>query len=340
MKSQYGKGPNPWDLEDQISTWKRFMGNHDFNIPITVTEQEQQALSYISDMGMNPPDRLITDGRIHRYSNDRAKRNSNAWYVAYVNNYTNGSFLVVVANDFAHPIEGNIVFKGCGDNGSLTPRELRALSKKIEQARNFASKEKAKDQEEKGRLARKIFAELPQAEISLSPYALRKGLRKVSGCAIDGDIMVMPLYNKQGHIMSLQYIYPDGRKKLLEGARKKGCFGYVQGSGKPYYVCEGFATASSVNEATGHPVVIAVDCGNLRDATESAMAFFNLKPSDIVIVADNDSSGVGQRRAQEACEALGVPYTVVPNFGNEAITDANDIAHLLGLGTLREVLHG
>ncbi|MBX4308632.1 hypothetical protein K4G96_23795, partial [Mycobacterium tuberculosis] len=84
--------------------------------------------------------------------------------------------------------------------------------------------------------------------------------------------LVIPFYNHDDKFQSLQYIAEDGEKKLFFEAPKAGNF-YITGAtpvnGKPILYAEGYATAKSLNVATGLPVVMTIDAGNMRTIAES-----------------------------------------------------------------------
>jgi putative DNA primase/helicase len=87
--------------------------------------------------------------------------------------------------------------------------------------------------------------------------------------------VVVPMLDGGGQIHGLQLIYPSGhpRRKRLgrdkdfwpPGLAKQGHY-FLIGSpaaGPACLVCEGFATGASLHEATGLPVAVAFDAGNL-----------------------------------------------------------------------------
>jgi putative DNA primase/helicase len=79
--------------------------------------------------------------------------------------------------------------------------------------------------------------------------------------------LVIPMFQKN-KVKSLQFINAKGEKRFLPGGKKGG---YLIGSiqpDKPVCVCEGFATGTSIHEATGYPVLVAFDAGNLRNMAE------------------------------------------------------------------------
>lgn len=88
-------------------------------------------------------------------------------------------------------------------------------------------------------------------------------------------------------------------KRFLSGTLKKGSFHLIGGQPSDRIViAEGFATAASICEALQVPVAVAFDAGNLK---EVAMAIQQRWPdSNLIIAGDNDKSGVGQEKAEEA----------------------------------------
>jgi len=154
------------------------------------------------------------------------------------------------------------------------------------------------------------------------------------------------LYDVEGNLWNIQKIYDprsDGsnNKWFLTGGLKKGCFYTI---GKPlgtlsnqagneelFFVCEGYATGASIHAATGCPVVVAFDGGNLGPVVASLRkAFPDIKS---VIAADNDQwaangSNKGIDEARKASENHGCSF-VYPRFKSEhhvsKPTDFNDL---------------
>ncbi len=133
-----------------------------------------------------------------------------------------------------------------------------------------------------------------------------------------GDLLV-PVRAPDGTLVNLQRIDAAGRKLFLRGARKKGCFYLIPGEGETW-VAEGFATASSVHQATGCPVIVAFDAGNIAQVSNYASA----------IAADNDASLTGQR----AAESTGLPWAMPERVG----MDFNDVHVAEGLQAVRNCL--
>lgn len=121
-----------------------------------------------------------------------------------------------------------------------------------------------------------------------------------------GDLLV-PLRLPDGQLVNVQRIDAAGRKLFLRGGQKRGTAHRIEGNGQTW-LCEGFATGASIHAATGAPVVVAFDAGNLIHCASLADG----------VAADHDASGIGQR----AAEATGLPWTMPPAVGE----DFNDLA--------------
>ena len=139
----------------------------------------------------------------------------------------------------------------------------------------------------------------------------------------------MPIYDQFGEVASLQYITGDGEKKFHPGAKTGGCFWALGKPTRTIYICEGFATAATVYEATKTFTYVAFNAANIPSTVQFARSNHKGK---IVIIADNDESGTGQRYADEAAKKYGATVVVPPELN----TDANDFAQ--AGGDLRELL--
>ena len=99
---------------------------------------------------------------------------------------------------------------------------------------------------------------------------------------------------------------------------------------KTLYIAEGFATAATIREATGQAVVVAYSASNLVPVTELMRRKYGVT-QDIVIVADNDASGVGLRYAEQASAKYGARIVTPPTQGdaNDYVQAGNDLLTLL-----------
>ena len=153
------------------------------------------------------------------------------------------------------------------------------------------------------------------------PYLKRKGIQ-THGVRITGDGRLMvPLYDRDGTLSTLQYIDEDGGKLYHPGGKSGGKFWMIGTIDEPgtLYVAEGFATAATIYETTSRPCVVAYSASSLVPVTASLREMYGAT-QDIVIVADHDKHGVGQRYADQASAKFGARVIIPPIEG----MDAND----------------
>jgi putative DNA primase/helicase len=145
------------------------------------------------------------------------------------------------------------------------------------------------------------------------PYLKAKGVSPLSARQ-RGDRLVLPLTDlRSQRITSLQYIWPDGTKRLLPDGKKRGCVIYVAGDieqAPRVLVAEGWATGATLSEMDPDALVLsAIDAGNLHPvATEVRRAW---PDRGMVICADADP--VGKAKGKEAAIAAGA-LIAVPEF--------------------------
>lgn len=171
----------------------------------------------------------------------------------------------------------------------------------------------------------------------------------------DEDRLVIPMYDRPNHIVNRQAIDANGGKFFLPGGEVGGAYGKIAAPNADWtggvYLSEGFATAASIHMATGKPVVIAFNAGNLPKVA-AKMAQILPENAPVYIAADNDASQTGIKKAAEAAQVLGNRAQVVmPEFGADDIarfqaqhgrdalpSDFNDLHELQGLEAVKAAL--
>ena len=228
------------------------------------------------------------------------------------------------------------------------------------------------------RLANTIWRnakELTAADLA-HPYLRNKDIQDltaVAGIRINRykgqNKLVIPIYSRNGQtgnteLVNLQQIEESGEKRFLAGGQKSGGYAILNGThadmAQGFYLAEGYATAASVHLATGKPVVIAFDAGNLPVVAARIIERGNL-PADtpIYLAADNDrASQKGLTKAAEAAAILGGRAQIrLPEFDARDITvwqqrhgqldaddkeqfpsDFNDLAEIRGMDAVKEAL--
>lgn len=151
-------------------------------------------------------------------------------------------------------------------------------------------------------------------------YLRNKKVGVAKGVREYKNSIVIPGFDSQKNMITLQHIYPDGKKLFEKGTSTKGAFFIIGEVGNDMYMAEGYATAYSIYAATGKPVIVSFNAGNLTAASKSFLA---LHPeAKITVVADNDPPreghimGVGEEKARET----GLEVILIPSLG----MDAND----------------
>lgn len=131
--------------------------------------------------------------------------------------------------------------------------------------------------------AQRILAEAKPATAD-HPYLLAKGVQP-HGILIDGEgRLVIGLRDIDGIIHTVQRIDARGNKRFLTGGIKADHFAVIGEwtADTPHLlVCEGWATGASIHEATGDPVVVAFDAGNLIRVT----GILRRRHSNIVLIS-------------------------------------------------------
>lgn len=188
-----------------------------------------------------------------------------------------------------------------------------------------------------------------------SPYLERKGVAAY-GLRFEADgTLLVPLHDAQGVLWNLQCILPrplpDGLDKLfIKGSRKSGLWHWVAGAEGPdagpaavLAVGEGYATCASVHAATGWPVAVAFDAGNLRTV---ARALRQQYPAALIVVCGDDDlptmQRTGQNPGRKAAEAAAQAVAGVALFPHslpDGASDFNDMHLAVGLPGVANHLH-
>jgi phage/plasmid primase-like uncharacterized protein len=115
------------------------------------------------------------------------------------------------------------------------------------------------------------------------------------GLWANGDVLV-PGYDVDGKLWTIQYIKEDGTKRFAKDSRKHGCFHVV---GAPngaaalqkiamspvVVIVEGYATAATLAEHGKVPTLAAYDSGNLLSVATSIRERW---PDKAIVIAGDD----------------------------------------------------
>ncbi|MCU7904461.1 MAG: PriCT-2 domain-containing protein [Candidatus Thiodiazotropha sp. (ex Epidulcina cf. delphinae)] len=153
-------------------------------------------------------------------------------------------------------------------------------------------------------------------------------IEKTSFRYLKRGTIVVPMRDVSGKLVDCQFIFASGKKTFPRFGRKQCLFhvcelqdsaalkqrpsidGHLIASDASV-ICfaEGYATAASILQATGLPVVVTFDVGNMPPV---AAAFRGVYPdSDMIFCGDDDNAG---REKAEAAAKLVDGLTVFPDF--------------------------
>lgn len=296
---------------------------------------QDQFRDAIRAAGLTPPEEIEADGKLRRFA-PNGKRNDDAgWYVLHGDGIPAGSF-----GDWRSGLSQT----WRADIGRpLTPAEEAEHRARIEAQRREREAEEARRH---AVAAKKATAEWEATKAAPAdyPYHVRKGI-KPHGARLHDGKLVIPV-TIAGKILSLQFIDAEGEKRFLPGGRVAGGYFAI---GTPdeikkhgaLVICEGYATGATLREATGLPVIVAFNAGNLRAVAEYLRGKF--PEARIIIAGDTDASGTGQCAADDAAQAVG-GIVALPAFTPEELavgkppSDWNDFTRLRGLDVVREAI--
>lgn len=191
-----------------------------------------------------------------------------------------------------------------------------------------------------------------------SPYLQRKGVqghgvRYLAGA--EGCTLIVPLRDAAGELQNVQRIAPakptngDPEKRFMAGGRKSGLWhliGSIEGA-DALLIGEGYATCATVHEATGRPVAVAFDAGNL---VHVARALREQWPALALVVCGDDDSATeaktgknpGREKAATAARAVltesGPAGVVFPEGLPNGGSDFNDLGAHAGLEVVRALI--
>lgn len=278
----------------------------------------------IAGAGLTPPDQVIPDGKLHRFSSNGARGDDAGWYVLHADGIPAGAFGCW---------RSGLDEKWTSDIGrELTEEERRANRERIAQLARERQREQQRLHAEAARRAATIWNHAPMA---VSHQYLIKKAGMAYGLRLHRDLLVVPVRDADAKLWSLQFIAGDGKKVFLKFSRVEGCYHMIGEPLDMLFIAEGYATAATVHEATGQAVAVAFNTSNLGPATHALRRKY--RDHRLVICADNDHATEGNpglTRAREVGDELEASVAVPECEG----TDYNDMARERGIDAVRDSL--
>jgi putative DNA primase/helicase len=179
--------------------------------------------------------------------------------------------------------------------------------------------------------------------VTSHPYLTAKRVRAYGlGLSGQGNLL-MPLKTVDGTLCNVQKITETGIKTFLRGGQVFGAFHTLGAllSGAVTIICEGYATAATIHEATGQPVVVVCSHGNLLVVARALRLAYPER--HFIVAGDNDHQlplrkdaggnplpNIGKVKAEEAAEAIGADLALPSFDAGDTGTDWNDYASMPG----------
>ncbi|HDX8143329.1 TPA: DUF1738 domain-containing protein [Campylobacter fetus subsp. venerealis] len=365
-KDEAKKAGAKWDKESKMWYAPKGANLNKFNKWQTSQEQynsNETAIdefkSALNNAGFSIDEDPIMDGKLHRVSvyGDKGNEKSGA-YIGYLNGHPAGFI-----QNFKTGIKEN--WKSSVSN--ITKNQEIEFKNMIETNKAIKESREAELALAHEKTAQKLQKEYESAKWANKehPYLKNKGFDKNFYLKQDahGNLLI-PLRDIDGKYWATQRIFSNGDKMIgvtrtkeekEQGieypAKKQGNFFLLGAKNlnnvKEVYICEGFATAASVYEATKKPSIMGVDAGNLEIVITNIQKKY--PKMEIIIAADNDVKkelgngiNVGKNTALDIQKKHPEIKVVLPQFTKEEIqkglSDWNDLAQSRGQEEIKKQL--
>lgn len=242
---------------------------------------------------------LVPDGRVHRVrtADSREKR---GWYVIHEWQAGDGRRYLVGSYGIWQGQERNARKIELRRESTLSAAERAALRARMLEDGRRAKAQREAEAERAARRAAAVWAKAlrePPAGVEVE-YLSRKGIGAHGARYTPTGAIVVPMMDARGDVKGLQFILPRHHPRVAKTGRDKEYWpaglskigrwfqiGAIT-SGSTVLVCEGFATGATLHEATGLPVVVAFDAGNLIHAAQAVRKHH--RAERMLICADDD----------------------------------------------------
>lgn len=268
-------------------------------------------------VGISPPDKIDADGQLHRFSTNGRRNDTAGYYVLHLDGIPAGLFGCW---------RSGVEQKWKADIGrSLTPSENAQMAARAAEMRAARDRQR---QEENDSAAASCATVWGYARYSKDhPYLRYKGMDgfdlgvkaidSIDPCVqkmfwggdswLDGSLLLIPIIDEHGEMVSLQAIDHKGNKSFARKGRKRAGFhliGKIDESGV-VLLGEGLATVWAAQQLVGEHKTfgcVAFDAGNLEPVAKVLRSRF--PRVTIVVLADMDANGRGEQESKKAAQAV------------------------------------
>lgn len=305
-------------------------------------DPQTEFLDALTDAGLIIDGLPVMDGEIHRVSvTDGPKGNGDGVYRGFLNGSKPGGWFINYWTAKTH----KDITKWKGTGGESDPVARLHMKAVARQSRDDSARRLADTHARQTAKAKALYERLPPADPDHA-YLLRKGVTADDGIRqTRNGALVIPFQDVDGAFRTLQYIPPDGEKYLFSEAPKAGHFRVVGGTltdGEPILYAEGYATARSLNEVTGRPVVMTIDAGNMLNVANVLSERYPGSPHLFMVDFDHSKPvNTGLVMGEQAALNTG-GKVIIPDFTSAeraaGLTDFNDVHQSRGTEALRAEL--
>ena len=308
--------------------------------PMVIDPREEFSRALL-DAGLKLETYPVMDGQIHRVPVMGGKSGAkDGAYCGYEDGRPNGWY-----QNHKTGQQGKWVANG----HTLTEPARNELRQ--EAAENLTAAESER-QEQQEKAKKRAYAKWMNAEVAQEhPYLSKKDIEPLDVRQDKHGNLIVPGYDlESGRIQTLEYINQEGAKWYEKGCPKKGAVCVLPNKealkeADVVLMVEGYATGASVHLATGLPVAVAFDAGNIKDAARAIKA--KMPNARITICADNDpprpdGTNIGVMKAKEAAASIPGTRVVVADFSQDeksrGLTDFNDLHKARGLAAVKNAI--
>lgn len=228
---------------------------------------------------------------------DQKKNKKSAWYIIYENFTRSGK--AYYSGAFGIKTEKYIIKASTHD---WTPQERKEAKEFAKQAQIRNQKDAAARAQKAAKTAEWMWAHAHDTVPVTFKYCVDKKIKPYGARILSGR-MIIPMY-RGGCMVGMQTILQekneDGVNKIfLTGSDIVGAYFKIGDLStdpqQTIYVVEGYATGCSVHHATGVPVIVAFNAGNLEPVIAGIRA--KMPDAKIVIAGDDDRHVLTRARA-------------------------------------------
>ena len=309
---------------------------------------------------------LVVDGCWKRLSVGGGN-NKNEWYIAKNGISSKGNlWLFCTYGTFSGGHRTLGIFKSWEEDRSFSIEEISKLDEELRELEAIREEKKTQGNKDRTKKAVSVWekASITAKSDDHMDYLDRKkvkayGIRFTEKDFNEGtnqhpnfkkySTILIPLRDTNNDLQAIQHIRGDGAKRF--NGPTSGGFHVIGSIGHDshIFVCEGYATAATVFEATGCPVVVAFNCGNIAPVLKILRKKYSM--NQITIAGDDDvekkdNDGITCNPGRKAAEYAAHKYTcqaVFPNFKgfrgvSKCPNDWNDLANHCGIEEVTEQL--